>query len=100
MLNSPMPRGIQGGVLPIGAGAAAFAGGMTNPATAAAILGGGLVSSPRLIGEAAYYGGKAAGTSKKIADALKNYTGKSPIDPYTLRMLATKLGQEQPEEQR
>jgi hypothetical protein len=100
MLNSAMPRGIQGGVLPLGLGTAAFTSGMTNPVTLAAILAGGAVSSPRIIGEAAYYGGKAAGTSKKLADALKNYTDKSPIDPYTLRMLATKLGQEQPEEQR
>jgi muramidase (phage lysozyme) len=100
MLNSAMPRGIQGGVLPLGLGTAAFTSGMTNPVTLAAILAGGAVSSPRIIGEAAYYGGKAAGSAQKLSDALKQYTGKSPIDPYTLRMLATKLGQEQPEEQR
>jgi muramidase (phage lysozyme) len=100
MLNSAMPRGIQGGVLPLGLGTAAFTSGMTNPATLAAILAGGAVSSPRLAGEAAYYGGKAVGGAQKLSDALKKYTAKSPIDPYTLRMLATKLGQEQPEEQR
>jgi muramidase (phage lysozyme) len=100
MLSSATPRGIQGGILPATAGGAAFMAGMTNPATLAAIGGGVLASSPRLVGEAAYYGGKAAGTTKMLADALKNYTGKLPIDPYTLRMLATKLGQQQTEEQR
>jgi muramidase (phage lysozyme) len=100
MLSSKTPRGIQGGILPASAGGAALMAGMTNPATLAAIGGGVLASSPRLVGEAAYYGGKAAGTTKMLADALKNYTGKLPIDPYTLRMLATKLGQQQTEEQR
>jgi hypothetical protein len=100
MLSSKTPRGIQGGILPATAGGAAIMSGMTNPATAALIAAGALASSPRLVGEAAYYGGKAAGTTKMLADALKNYTGKLPIDPYTLRMLATKLGQQQTEEQR
>ena len=98
MLNAKLPRGIQGGVLPGVAGGAAFLGGLTNPATLAAVTGGVLASSPRLVGEAAYYGGKAAGTTKMLSDALQNYTGKVPLDPYTLRMLATKLGQ-QTEEQ-
>ena len=98
MLSSKTPRGIQGGVLPSVAGGAAFLGGLTNPATLAAVTGGVLASSPRLVGEAAYYGGKAAGTTKMLSDALQNYTGKVPLDPYTLRMLATKLGQ-QTEEQ-
>jgi muramidase (phage lysozyme) len=100
MLNSAMPRGIQGGVLPLGALTAGVSSGLTNPMTALAVGGGALLSSPRLIGEAAYLGGKTARYPAKIAQALKNYSGKSPIDPYTLRMLATKLGQEQPEEQR
>ena len=99
MLNAKLPRGIQGGVLPLGAGAMGVAGGF-NPATIAAVVAGGLASSPRLVGEAAFKSGQAARYPKKIADALKNYTGKSPIDPYTLRMLATKLGQQQTEEQR
>jgi muramidase (phage lysozyme) len=100
MLSSKTPRGIQGSILPSAAGGAAFLGGLTNPATLAAVGAGALASSPRLVGEAAYYGGKAAGTAKMLSDALKNYTGKVPIDPYTLRMLATKLGQQQTEEQR
>lgn len=100
MLSSVTPRGIQGGILPSAAGGAAFLGGLTNPATIAAVGAGALASSPRLVGEAAYYGGKAYGTSKMLADALKNYSNKMPIDPYTLRMLATKLGQQQTEEQR
>jgi muramidase (phage lysozyme) len=100
MLNSAMPRGIQGGVLPAGAGIAALTSGLTNPMTALAIGGGALASSPRLVGEAAFKLGQTARYPAKIAEALKNYTGKSPIDPYTLRMLATKLGQQQTEEQR
>lgn len=100
MLSSATPRGIQGGILPASAGGAALMSGMTNPATLAAIGAGALASSPRLVGEAAYYGGKAAGGVKMLSDALKNYTGNTPLDPYTLRMLATKLGQQQTEEQR
>ena len=100
MLSSKTPRGIQGGVLPAAAGGAALTAAFTNPAALIPIAGGALASSPRLVGEAAYYGGKAGGAAQKVAKALKSYTGKSPIDPYTLRMLAAKLGQMQPEEQR
>jgi len=92
MLSSPTPRGIQGATSVLG-GAAAYA---TNPS----LLPGLALTSPRLVGEAAYYGGKAGGAAQKIAEALKLYTGKLPIDPYTSRMLAAKLGQMQPEEQR
>ena len=92
MLSSPTPRGIQGATTALG-GAAAYA---TNPS----LLPGLALTSPRLVGEAAYYGGKAGGAAQRVAEALKSYTGKSPIDPYTLRMLAAKLGQMQPEEQR
>lgn len=92
MLSSPTPRGIQGATSALGGGAAL----VTNPA----LLPGLALTSPRLVGEAAYYGGKAGGAAKRVAEALKSYTGKSPIDPYTLRMLAAKLGQMQPEEQR
>lgn len=99
MLSAKLPRGIQGGVLPGLAGSAAYYSGL-NPATIATIGASVAASSPRLVGEAAYYGGKAYGAGKKLADALKNYTDKMPIDPYTLRMLATKLGQQQTEEQR
>ena len=92
MLSSPTPRGIQGATTALG-GAAAYG---TNPS----LLPGLALTSPRLVGEAAYYGGKAGGAAQRVAEALKSYTGKSPIDPYTLRMLAAKLGQMQPEEQR
>ena len=92
MLSSPTPRGIQGATSVLG-GATAYA---TNPA----LLPGLVLTSPRLVGEAAYYGGKVGGAAQRVAEALKSYTGKSPIDPYTLRMLAAKLGQMQPEEQR
>jgi hypothetical protein len=96
MLSSKTPRGIQGGVLPAAALTAAF----TNPSALIPIAAAALGSSPRLVGEAAYYGGKTYGAAQKVAKALESYTGKSPIDPYTLRMLAAKLGQMQPEEQR
>ena len=92
MLSSPTPRGIQGATSALG-GAAAYA---TNPA----LLPGLALTSPRLVGETAYYAGKAGGAAQRVAKALESYTGKSPIDPYTLRMLAAKLGQMQPEEQR
>ena len=92
MLSSYTPRGIQGATSVLG-GAAAYA---TNPA----LLPGLALTSPRLVGEAAYYGGKAGGTAQQVAKALESYTGKSPIDPYTLRMLAAKLGQMQPEQER
>jgi hypothetical protein len=100
MLNSKTPRGIQGGVLPAAAGGAALTAAFTNPMALIPIAAGALASSPRLVGEAAYYGGKAGGAAQKLAEALKSYSDKSPIDPYTLRMLATKLGQQQTEEQR
>jgi hypothetical protein len=54
-LNSPYPRGIQGGVLPA-LGAGTFMGAGFIPA--AGVL---AASSPRLVGEAAYYAGKAGG---------------------------------------
>lgn len=100
MLSSKTPRGIQGGVLPAAAGGAALTAAFTNPTALLPIIGGALASSPRLVGETAYYGGKAYGGAQKLAEALKSYTDKSPIDPYTLRMLATKLGQQQTEDQR
>jgi hypothetical protein len=100
MLSSYTPRGIQGGVLPGAVGGAALTAAFTNPAALIPIAGGALASSPRLVGEAAYYAGKAGGAAQRVAKALESYTGKSPIDPYTLRMLAAKLGQMQPEEQR
>jgi len=92
MLSSATPRGIQGATSALG-GAAALA---TNPT----LLPGLALTSPRIVGEAAYYGGKAGGAAQNVAKALESFTGKSPIDPYTLRMLAAKLGQMQPAEQR
>jgi hypothetical protein len=92
MLSSPTPRGIQGATTALGGGAAL----VTNPSLLPSLA----LTSPRLVGEAAYYGGKAGGAAQRVVEALKSYTGKSPIDPYTLRMLAAKLGQMQPEEQR
>jgi len=73
---------------------------LSNPALWPVIAGTAAASSPRIVGLTSYYGGKAGGAVQRVAEALKSYTGKSPIDPYTLRMLAAKLGQMQPEEQR
>jgi len=99
VFNAPTARGIQGSIAPYAAGGGIVAA-LSNPALWPLIAATGAASSPRIVGLTSYYGGKAFGAGEKLAEALKSYTGKSPIDPYTLRMLATKLGQQQTEEQR
>ena len=99
VFNSPTARGIQGSIAPYAAGGGVVAS-ISNPALWPVIAGTYAASSPRVVGLSSYYGGKAFGAGEKVAKALESYTGKSPIDPYTLRMLAAKLGQMQPEEQR
>jgi hypothetical protein len=110
-LSSWTPRSLQG----IGSAITAAGSAMSNPAYLASLP----MTMPRVVGEAAYYSGKAAGTPKRLAQALKQTSaggkandltkqmiqtlqnrGGVALDPYVLRMLATKLGQEQPEEQR
>jgi muramidase (phage lysozyme) len=110
-LSSWTPRSLQG----IGSAITAAGSAMSNPAYLASLP----MTMPRVVGEAAYYSGKAAGTPKRLAQALKQTSaggkandltkqmiqtlqnrGGAALDPYVLRMLATKLGQEQPEEQR
>ena len=103
VFNSPTPRGIQGAIAPFAASgsiAAALANPSMWPAIAATAAATAASSSPRIVGLTSYYGGKAYGAGEKLAEALKKYTDKSPIDPYTLRMLADKLGQQQTQEQR
>jgi muramidase (phage lysozyme) len=110
-LSSWTPRSLQG----IGSAITAAGSAATNPAYLATVP----LAMPRVVGEAAYYSGKAAGVPQRLAEALKQTSvggrandltsqmmqtlqkrGGAALDPYTLRMLATKLGQQQPEEQR
>lgn len=110
-LSSWTPRSLQG----VGSALTAAGSAAANPLYAAGLP----LASPRFVGESAYYAGKLAGTPKRLADALKQTSaggkasnatsqliealqtrGGAALDPYVLRMLATKLGQQQPEEQR
>jgi hypothetical protein len=110
-LSSWTPRSLQG----IGSAITAAGSAMSNPAYLASLP----LTMPRVVGESAYYAGKAAGTPQRLAEALKRTSaggktseltaqmletlkrrGGAALDPYTLRMLATKLGQQQTEEQR
>jgi hypothetical protein len=110
-LSSWTPRSLQG----IGSAITAAGSAMSNPAYLASLP----LTMPRVVGETAYYAGKTAGAPKRLAEALKQTQlggktseltsqmletlkrrGGAALDPYTLRMLATKLGQQQTEEQR
>jgi len=110
-LSSWTPRSLQG----IGSAITAAGSAVTNPAYLASLP----LTMPRVVGETAYYAGKAAGAPQRLAEALKQTSaggktseltaqmldtlkrrGGAALDPYTLRMLATKLGQQQTEEQR
>ena len=63
-LSAGMPRGLAGSGTQVGG--AALAGSMVNPAFYAAIP----ASSPRIVGETAYYGGKAQGLLNQGARAV------------------------------
>jgi muramidase (phage lysozyme) len=110
-LSSWTPRSLQG----IGSAITAAGSAMSNPAYLASLP----LTMPRLVGETAYYAGKTAGAPQRLAQALKQTQlggktseltsqmletlksrGGAALDPYILRMLATKLGQQQTEEQR
>lgn len=110
-LSSWTPRSLQG----IGSAITAAGSAMSNPAYLASLP----LTMPRVVGETAYYAGKAAGAPQRLAQALKQTElggktseltsqmletlksrGGAALDPYILRMLATKLGQQQTEEQR
>ena len=79
-LSSATPRSMQGIVSAGGMGITA----LTNPS----VLAGLATTSPRLMGETAYYGGKAAG----LADALWNYANKAG-DPRMAANIAYQLQQ-------
>ena len=79
-LSSATPRSMQGIVSAGGLGIT----GLTNPS----LLAGLATTSPRLMGETAYYGGKAAG----LADALWNYANKAG-DPRAAANIAYQLQQ-------
>lgn len=110
-LSSWTPRSLQG----IGSALTAAGSAYTNPAYLASLP----LTMPRVVGETAYYAGKTAGAPQRLAEALKQTQlggktseltsqmldtlksrGGAALDPYILRMLATKLGQQQTEEQR
>jgi muramidase (phage lysozyme) len=110
-LSSWTPRSLQG----IGSAITAAGSAVTNPYYLASLP----LTMPRVVGETAYYAGKTAGAPQRLAEALKRTSaggktseltsqmletlksrGGAALDPYTLRMLATKLGQQQTEEQR
>ncbi len=98
-LSSPLPRSISGTGSAIGAGYAAM---QSLPGGALTLL----ATSPRLVGEAAYYAGKAAGVpAASMAKMLDKYgdnpgikflsdylqKAKSQADPRIAKMLATQL---------
>jgi len=69
-MSSFSPRGIQSGILGAGLGGAAGYAAMTNPTTLAGLLATGAVSSPRLVGEAAYLAGQGARAADKVGRAI------------------------------
>lgn len=69
-LSSPTPRGLSG--VGVGSGAATLAAAMQSPATLALLP----LTSPRLMGEAAYYTGKVAGIPAKLGELLSQYGSK------------------------
>lgn len=79
-LQAPLPRGIvaRGGLaMQLPAIAAAI---LHNPITAAIAVPTLAASSPRIVGNAVYYGGRAIGTVEDVAKAMK-------INPDTLRAM-------------
>jgi hypothetical protein len=82
-LSSAAPRGLQG----IGSAVAGATTAFANPAYLAALP----LTSPRVVGEAAYYAGKGTNKATQLADKLKQYTQQAGIDPTKARMLAYQL---------
>jgi hypothetical protein len=82
-LSSAAPRGLQG----IGSAVAGATTAFANPAYLAALP----LTSPRIVGEAAYYAGKKTSKATQLADKLKQYTQQAGIDPTKARMLAYQL---------
>lgn len=78
-LSSPTPRGLQA-LGATGAGVTALA---TNPVA----VGGLSFASPRLMGEVAYYGGKAAGALKPLGLMPSHIAGQSALQAGRTRNL-------------
>ena len=86
-VNEWMPRGIQRAMT--GSGGAALA--LTGNIPAA--VGMGLVSSPRLVGEASYLGGKASGLLGSGTAQIGGLLDAANIDPRILSMLLYQASQ-------
>ena len=86
-LNDLTPRGIQRAGVGSGGAALAYMGNLPAAAALAAS------SSPRLMGEAAYYFGKGGGLLDAGANSASNVLGKAKIDPRILQNLLYQAGQ-------
>jgi len=99
-LSPAFPRGLSGlGVG--GAGLATALAGGANPGAIAAALIAATTSSPRLVGETAYYGGKAVSAAEKLKNKLKSIGVNSKnINKATLiaEMLDRIKQQQEPEQ--
>lgn len=82
-LSSPTPRSLQGIGTALSGGAASMANPMMIPALAA--------TSPRIVGEGAYYAGKAGGNITSLVKALSEKTG---ISNATARALLYQVGRQ------
>ena len=88
-LSSWTPRGLaSASALPTAAGAGYLLGG---PAGAALLA----MSSPRLMGETAYYTGKLAGAIRNPMDKVGNILRDKGVDPYTLGNALSQMNQQQ-----
>jgi hypothetical protein len=88
-LSSPIPRGIQQATGPLGVlGAFQVAGTPEALALAAA-------SSPRLVGESAYYAGRAAGVPGQVGRGLLDLEARLP-EEFRITPRATAIGQQLP----
>lgn len=75
-LNNPLPRGIASGTSPMTAAVLALSSLKALPLMATA--------SPRLMGETAYYAGKARGVKNRGMNAARTVTDRIPGDPVAL----------------
>lgn len=88
-LSSLMPRSISGqGSAFSGAGAALASG---HPYALAGLA----ATSPRIVGEGAYYLGRGASIPVKLADILQQYSGAAGRNPMVAKQLALQLGRMQ-----
>jgi hypothetical protein len=87
-LNELTPRGIQRAGVGSGGAALAY---MGNPLAAGALA---ASSSPRLMGEAAYFSGKGGGLLNKGANSASNVLNGAGIDPRVLQNLLYQANQQ------